>query len=153
MMEESNRQADMITVKQPRNSSIELLRIIAACMVVVLHYNGRALGISTGLSHHGLAFLETVCVCAVDLFIIISGYFLCKTQKRTWGKPVFLFLVLSLIASIGYISKSYILMKGGGKLDHSDTFHDSSQELFCTPVYHLVYHISIHQHDVEQVEQ
>ena len=111
-MEKIDRQADMITVKQPRNSSIELLRIIAACMVVVLHYNGRALGISTGLSHHGLAFLETVCVCAVDLFIIISGYFLCKTQKRTWGKPVFLFLVLSLINSIGYISKSYILMEG-----------------------------------------
>lgn len=97
-----------IAKNKARNSSIELLRIIAACMVVVLHYNGRALSVSSSLSHHLLALLECFSVCAVDLFIIISGYFLCKTQKRTWGKPAYLFLILSLIVSITYIIKSYI---------------------------------------------
>lgn len=111
-METSISATNTLSTKHPRNSSIELLRIIAACMVVVLHYNGRALGVSTGLSQHILALLESVSVCAVDLFIIISGYFLCKTQKRTCGKPIFLLLILCIIVSTSYVVKSYVT--GGG---------------------------------------
>lgn len=91
-----------------RNSSIELLRILAACAVVVLHYNGMggALKYSSGLSHELLVVLECFCVCAVDLFVMISGYFLCMTYKRTWDKPIYLLLVLSIIVSASYILKS-----------------------------------------------
>jgi surface polysaccharide O-acyltransferase-like enzyme len=83
---------------------------LAAGAVVVLHYNGMggAFALTTGASHQILMFLESLCVGAVDLFIMISGYFLCTTQKRTWGKPATLILQLSLIVSISYIARSYI---------------------------------------------
>lgn len=101
-----------IPAKRSRNSSVELLRILAACMIVVLHYNGRAMNATSGISTDILALLESFCVCGVNLFIMISGYFLCKTQKRTWGKPAYLLLILSVIFITAYISKGYVT--GGG---------------------------------------
>lgn len=99
--------------KSVRNSGIELLRIFAACAVIVLHYNGmgKALAVSTGVSHEILGILECLCVCAVDLFIMISGYFLCTTQKRTWDKPVYLLLLLTAIRLTVYLTGN--LMGGG----------------------------------------
>lgn len=101
-----------IPAKRSRNSSVELLRILAACMIVVLHYNGRAMNATSGISTDILALLESLCVCGVNLFIMISGYFLCKTQKRTWGKPAYLLLILSVIFITAYISKSYVTGRG-----------------------------------------
>ncbi len=93
-----------------RNSSIELLRIFAACGVVVLHYNGMfgALDSSDGIVLDFLMVLESLFICAVDLFVIISGFFLCTSLKRTWGKPVYLFLLLSIVNVGAYILKATI---------------------------------------------
>ena len=104
-----------VKVQKPdRNSSIELLRILAACAVVVLHYNGmgKAWESSTGFTHQALMVMESLCVCAVDLFIMISGYFLCSSQKRTWDKPVYLLLLLWIINITTYVINSYLV--GGG---------------------------------------
>lgn len=108
--------------KPVRDSGVELLRILAACAVIVLHYNGmgKALISSSGLSHELLALLECICVCAVDLFIMISGYFLCKSDKRTWDKPVYLLILLSIIVVISYISGARI---GGGKVSILTAIH------------------------------
>ena len=106
-------------IRAQRNSSIELLRIFAACAVVVLHYNGMggALAASKGITHELLLLLECLSVCAVDLFIMISGYFLCVTQKRTLDKPVYLLLLLWVINIIVYFIKSYVT--GGGDKSHN----------------------------------
>ena len=111
-----------LPTKPVRNSSIELLRILAACAVVVLHYNGmgKALANTTGMCHELLAFLECLCVCSVALFIMISGYFLCKNDKRTWDKPVYLLVQLSVIVFFSYILSTQI---GGGKFDLITAIH------------------------------
>jgi len=97
-----------------RNSSIELQRILSACAVIVLHYNGigHVLDFSSGISKEIMTILECLCVCAVDVFIMISGFFLYTTQKRTWDKPLYLFLTLFYINVTGYVSTC--LMDGGG---------------------------------------
>lgn len=112
-METSVSTTNTLIEKKLRNSSIELLRLLAACAVIVLHYNGMggAVAASSGLSHEVLSLLECLCVCAVDLFIMISGYFLCTTLKRTWDKPIYLLLLLAAIRLTVYISGS--LMGGG----------------------------------------
>ena len=91
-----------------RNSSIELLRILAACAVIVLHYNGMggALNCTDGITHEMLVILECISVCAVDVFIMISGYYLCTSLKRTWDKPIYLLLLLSIIVSASYVLRS-----------------------------------------------
>ncbi|MBP5430678.1 acyltransferase family protein [Ruminococcus sp.] len=68
-----------------RNSNIELLRIIAAIMVVMLHYNfSRAIcQVPNGsVNEIVLYVLESISICAVNVFIMISGYFMVFSKKR-----------------------------------------------------------------------
>lgn len=108
---------EVATLKSSRDSSIELLRIISACAVIILHYNGgagKALAYSSGTSHDILIFLECLSVCAVDVFIMISGYFLCTTTKRTWDKPVYLVLLMWIISLLSYSAGIIINCDWGG---------------------------------------
>ena len=88
-----------VIVNNCRNSSIELLRIISICGVIVLHYNGyvgNALDIVSkeSLNYYILYFLEGLFVCVVNLFILISGYFSINSQNR---KP---YKVFNLIVEV-----------------------------------------------------
>ena len=65
-----------------RQSNLELLRIVAMLMVLVLHANYFSLGIPTSedVSAHPMTeltriFVEAVCVVAVNAFVLISGWF------------------------------------------------------------------------------
>lgn len=73
--------------KKQRNSSIELLRIIAAIAVVLLHYINPSIGggfayVRPGINKYAMYIVESTLMCAVDLFVLISAYFLSATQKR-----------------------------------------------------------------------
>ncbi len=67
--------------KNKRDSNIELLRIIAACGVIMLHYNNWNIGGGLAYVEQGsanfyfLCGIECLCIGAVDLFMLISGYF------------------------------------------------------------------------------
>lgn len=72
-----------------RNSSIELLRIIAMFMVVVLHclLTTGALEYQSRVQYYVYWFIEALCIIAVDVFILISGYFMIKSRFK--AKNVF----------------------------------------------------------------
>ena len=73
--------------KEKRQSNYELLRIIAMWMVVTLHYLNH-----TGMLPDGeeqlngsrivALLLEAFCIVAVNLYVLISGYFLCRSGFR-----------------------------------------------------------------------
>ncbi len=94
--------------KKTRQSGIELLRILAACAVVMIHYNDqRALVFSVGgINYTVLCLLNSLCICAVDLFILITGYFLCTTQKRSIAKPLELVVQVSLFNIFRHIGST-----------------------------------------------
>lgn len=99
-----------------RQSNIELLRILAIMGVIVLHYNNVTGG--NGLSYvqegnlnfYVLYLLETIFICAVDLFIIISGYFMCRSDKISLWKPIELIAQVLVFSFSRYILIS--LVKG-----------------------------------------
>ena len=69
-----------------RQSNIELLRIVAMLGVIVLHFNnGLALrDISdTSINKYVIFFFESISICAVDLFLLISGYFAVTSKIRS----------------------------------------------------------------------
>lgn len=74
--------------KQGRMSNLELLRCVAMMMVVVLHYLGKSklLGDMTagGLTvTESVAWLiEVFCIVAVNVYMLISGYFLSDSSFR-----------------------------------------------------------------------
>lgn len=91
---------------EPRQSNIELLRILAIIGVIILHCNHRDIGggfkyVPIGsVNEWLLQILESLFVCAVDLFVLISGYFMCLSNKRCFIKP--LQLIVQVIAfSVG----------------------------------------------------
>lgn len=88
--------------KKERQSNIELLRILSIAGVIILHYNnpvvggGIAYALEGSLNFYILYFLESLFVCAVDLFMLISGYFMCESKQRSLWKP--LELIVQVIA-------------------------------------------------------
>ena len=105
----------MSTKRSVRESGIELLRILAALSVVMLHYNfDKAFDVVQGGSpqQYTLFLLESVTTCAVDLFVMISGFFLSGTQKRTLRKPFELIVQLIVFHEAIYVIMNFISNKG-----------------------------------------
>lgn len=92
-----------------RESNIELLRILATFAVIILHYNnpsgGGAVVKAEGLNYYMLLFLECISVNAVNVFVIISGYFMCDNNKRTLSKPIELIIQVILIKQGFYLTQ------------------------------------------------
>lgn len=73
---------------RPKMANIELLRCIAMMMVVVLHYLGKSSLLADltkeNMGSVGVAawVLESFCIVAVNLYMLISGYFLCESSFK-----------------------------------------------------------------------
>ncbi len=72
----------------PRQANLELLRCIAMMMVIVLHYLGKG-GLLVSLEEAALCpagllawLLESFCIVAVNVYMLISGYFLSVSSFR-----------------------------------------------------------------------
>ncbi len=67
-----------------RNSSFELLRLLAICGVLLGHYNnaGALISNTDGINKLWVVFSSSIFGVAVPVFVLISSYFLCMTQER-----------------------------------------------------------------------
>lgn len=97
-----------------RESNIELLRILAMIGVILLHYNNPTIGGGLSFVKFGsinfwfLSFIESLFICAVDLFIIISGFFLASSNKRDIWKPIQLIFQVIVFSVSQYLLISII---------------------------------------------
>ncbi len=101
-----------------RNSNIELLRIIAMFMVLMLHVNVFSIGLpnhedfnANPLSSITRIFFQSFAEIAVDLFVLISGWFGIKYTTR--GLLRFLyqsFFIVVCMTIVGYIFTAPIVM-------------------------------------------
>lgn len=79
-----------------RQSNFEMLRIVAMFMVLVLHVDSLANGRPTPEDISAAPFpsflrilFEVMCVGCVDLFVLISGWFGIKANRKSLGSFVF----------------------------------------------------------------
>ena len=99
----------MIKVEE-RNSSFELLRIVAMIMIIFNHFAVHGhfnYGIEISFNSIWYTIMSFLGNIGVDLYILISGYFLIKSDKveikklfKLWGEIIFYSLIISLIFSI-----------------------------------------------------
>ncbi|SOY29497.1 Acyltransferase family protein [Acetatifactor muris] len=74
--------------KQGRMANLEMLRCVAMMMVVVLHYLGKGellsdlAGDRLGAGAVAAWLLEAFCIVAVNVYMLISGYFLCCSSFK-----------------------------------------------------------------------
>ena len=87
-----------------RQANIELLRIVAMFMVVVLHYlvKGQAavsLVDNPSVLNHVLWLVKALCIVTINVYVLISGYFL---LKATWKiSRVITLWLQTLVYSVG----------------------------------------------------
>lgn len=92
-----------------RESNIELLRVLSMMGVIVLHYNNPIFGgglmyaVPGSVNFYILYILETLFACAVNLFVLISGYFMCKSNKRNLIKPIQLIIQVMAFSLVIYL--------------------------------------------------
>ena len=82
--------------KSKRLANIELLRIIAMLMVIMLHYLGKGgllpdMSLNMGINGYVAWILETLSNVAVNVYVLISGYFLVESEFK-FGKVINLVL-------------------------------------------------------------
>lgn len=96
-------------VKSNRQYNFDLLRAVAAYSVIVLHFCekdmfGAFIEVdSNSLADIFLHFIYTLSRPAVDVFIILSGFFLIDTQSKKIGKIVSLFAKTILFSEIAFL--------------------------------------------------
>lgn len=98
-----------------RDSNIELLRILTICGVVVLHYNGSVAFnwiTPNTLNMYVLYAFEVMFICAVNLFVLISGYFLSSTGQRKIIKALELVVQVVILGGLKYVAMG--LLSGQG---------------------------------------
>ena len=89
-------------MKKVRQSNLELLRILALLGVVLLHYNNESVGggfayVAEGSANqYALRAVESLFICAVNVFVMLSGYFSVASQKRSASKAFALLLQVSV---------------------------------------------------------
>lgn len=90
-----------------RQSNIELLRIFAALGVVILSYNDSSLGggfafvEDSSFNEFIMVVFESLFICVINVYVMISGYFNRDSVKRDVLKPIksiTMFLVFELAA-------------------------------------------------------
>lgn len=106
--------------KGRRQANFELLRIVAMYMVVVMHYLARSIEtVPTGGSVQAMdvvyAVLESLCIVAVNVYVLISGYFLVmsafswKRVLRVIAQTLFYTVLIPLmLALLGVLSFSEV---------------------------------------------
>lgn len=83
-----------------RRSNIELLRILLILMVIVLHYFNADMGGALGHVHPGsisynfIHLMESLCIVAVNGFVLITGYFSYKKGSVKVSKVTNLILIM-----------------------------------------------------------
>lgn len=113
-------------MNEKRIASMDVLRIVLTIFVITLHFNnsmgGKAFIYTTDINYELALIFESFSLCAVNIFLILSGYFLCNRKDRnivkilllmgmTMGYGIFFYLIKNIIThsvTMGGIIRSLI---------------------------------------------
>lgn len=117
-----------------RYSNIELLRIILMIMIIMLHYMngsmGGALKESIGINYYIVRFIESLCIVAVNGFVLITGY--CSIKKESINIKKIMKLFLELII-YGVVIQITLVLLGQIKFSIKDFIKN------FIPIWHNTY--------------
>ena len=128
--------------KKMRDSNIELLRILAVMGVVLLHFNGIygnafEYVVANSVTDYMLRYLEGLAAPAVNLFVLITGYYMCDSYRRDIVKPLNLIVQVVLLGEVFYLVT--VLVNG------ISTFSVQSAVLALVPCnYYVVLYITLY---------
>ena len=93
-----------------RKSNFELLRILLILMIITLHYLNGTMGGAfsntnpNSFNYYLINFIESLCIVAVNVFIIITGYFSYKKNSIKVSKVIHLLSLCIFYGIVIYLS-------------------------------------------------
>ncbi len=97
----------LLAPKKMRLTNIESLRIVAMFFVLILHANNLSLGTYTTAEYHSAPIptitrmlFEQTAICAVNLFVLISGWFGIRTKGESTVSLIFQYIFFSALLLI-----------------------------------------------------
>ena len=99
----------MEKIELKRNYSLDLLKIVCIIFVIILHYNNGDMGgllsntLPGTLNYFIARFSEVLTIIACNMFVLISGYFLCNNNKIKIRKIVDIVLLLLFYGIVIYV--------------------------------------------------
>lgn len=127
-------------MKIERKSNLELLRIILIIMVLVLHYLGIG-GVrnnSDGVTLFLLNFTESICIVSVNVFVIITGYFMVSKNFIKISKILQLILTTFFYGVIIYLVL-LITQYSSFNIENIKTFIKSITDSWFITTYIILY--------------
>lgn len=114
-------------MRKNRNATIELLRIVAMLMIICLHGldKGKLLNMYFGSGNAafmGSWLLESVCIVGLNMYMMISGYYMIESKLRP-GRLLEIVLTV-LYYSVGILGVFLLLSKALGLFELSVTLND-----------------------------
>ena len=97
-------------MEKERFSNIELLRVLAAFGVKLINYHDECVALH-GLPETNmniLLFMKSIGICSVNIFLLISGFFLIDSEKRKFGKIVSLLFQVSVFNLLFMIGRHFL---------------------------------------------
>lgn len=95
-----------------RNFKFDYMRNILAIFVIILHFNNSkgagGLTLTNGISKEIIYITESFAICAVNCFLILSGYFSCDKKTQNANKVILLFMKVIGYQTIMYFIFSFI---------------------------------------------
>lgn len=91
--------------RKNRTSNLELLRIAAMLMIIALHQNGMANALAALAPHTTNYYIanivESICICSVNCFVLVSGYFMIEKNEAPVQKCVHLLIDVAFWGLVG----------------------------------------------------
>lgn len=103
-----------MTKKENRIVSFDLMRVVLAIMVIALHFNNSSGGHgliyakSNKYMYEILLVIESLSVCAVNCFMMLSGFFSASNKSCCIRKPIFLLGAVSCYNILFYCMNSFL---------------------------------------------
>lgn len=96
-----------------RVANIELVRILAMLGIIIMHiFNPHMFGLLNRVEVQGnwwstaiIYFFISIFACAVNLFLLITGYFMCESYKRDAAKPTKLLIQVIIFRVALYVAE------------------------------------------------
>lgn len=101
-----------IVQKTNRNVGLDILRIFSMLGIVTLHILGHGgvldfSSIAGGVNYYALSFLKAISYFSVNVFVLISGYFLCQKKFRL-EKLIALIFEIVFWGTICYLASIFL---------------------------------------------
>lgn len=91
-----------------RDSKFELMRIVIMIMIIILHYLNGSMGGALENIHEGdlnytvMNLIESFCICSLNCFILITGFYMIEKKKVDVYKIFKLIVIMFLVNFLSY---------------------------------------------------